>query len=162
MFSFNARKKRGDVRRYLARICDHTTPNYAAPCEDERAKNRHNRSIPTLICPWENGMPCVDEAAFVLTKDISDAEIGIVSNQPICANEVLVALWPGEEVSQTPWFFLCEVRRNAPLGGGFWILGVELIEFANAEYQNLIKPLMPLAERLRVPTPVNIGQTATV
>jgi len=156
MFSFNARKKRGNVRKYLARICDHTTPNYAAPSDDERTENRHNRSIPTLIVPWENNMPCVDEAAFVLTKDISDAGIGIIANQPICANEVLVALWPDEGVSKSPWFFLSEVRRNAPLGGGFWILGIELTEFANDEYMDLLKPLRPLAERLRTPKPVSV------
>ena len=101
-------------------------------------------------------MPCVDEAAFVLTKDISDAGIGIVANQPICANEVLVALWPDEGVSKSPWFFLSEVRRNAPLGGGFWILGIELTEFANDEYMDLLKPLRPLAERLRTPKPVSV------
>jgi len=156
MFSYNARKNRCDVRKYLARICDLTTPNYAAPSDDERAENRRNRSIPTLICPWEDNVPCVDEAAFVLTKDISDAGIGIVANQPICAHEVLVALWPNDEVSDAPWFFLSKVIRNAPLGGGFWILGIELTEFATAEYQDLVRPLLPLAERLRAPKPVNV------
>ncbi len=157
MFSFNARKKRLEVRKYLARICDLTTPNYAAPSDEERSEDRHNRSIPTLICPWENNLPCVDEAAFVLTKDISDAGIGIVANQPICADDVLVGLWLEENGSESPWFFLSEVRRNAPLGGGFWILGIELTEFANHEYQNVLKPLRKLAERLRVPKPISIA-----
>ena len=31
MFSFTHHNKRLEVRKYLARICDLTTPNYAAP-----------------------------------------------------------------------------------------------------------------------------------
>ena len=101
-------------------------------------------------------MPCVDECAFVLTKDLSDAGIGIVANQPICASKVLIGIWPNEKVANEPWFFVSEVIRNAPLGGGFWVLGIELTEFANQEYQDVLKPLQTLAERLRVPTPVGI------
>ena len=51
MFSFKNYKKSIEARKYLARICNLATPNYAVPSEAERTENRHNRSIPTLICP---------------------------------------------------------------------------------------------------------------
>lgn len=90
----------------------------------------------------------------MLTKDLADVGIGIVINQPIYAKELLVALWPDEDDSESAWFFVSEVRRNAQLGGGFWILGVELTSFANEEYQKVLAPLLPLAKRLRAASPV--------
>ncbi len=148
-------KKTIEVCKHLARVCDLTTPNMAAPSCEDRVEDRHNRSIPTLICPWEHNNPHVDESAFVLTKDLSDIGIGIVSNQPIRATEVLVGLWPDEQVADEPWFFLGDVKRIAPLGGGFWIMGVALTEFANQDHQDALRPLRSLAERLRVPSPVS-------
>jgi hypothetical protein len=155
MFSFTSRKKTIEVCKHLARVCDLTTPNMAAPSCEDRVEDRHNRSIPTLICPWEQNNPRVDESAFVLTKDLSDIGIGIVSSQPIRATELLVGLWPDEQVADEPWFFLGDVKRIAPLGGGFWIMGVALTEFANQEHQDALGPLRSLAERLRVPPPVS-------
>jgi hypothetical protein len=154
MFSFIDRKKRLKVKRYLARICDCTSPNLAAPADDERAENRYNRCIPTLICPWEDGEPCVNECTIVLTKDFAENGIGIVANQPIRADKVLVGVWSDERVANVPWFFLGDVRRNTPLGGGFWIVGVALTEFANDEYRDVLHDVMPLALRLRTPNAV--------
>ena len=153
MFSFNDRKKLLKVKGYLARICDCTSPNLAAPGGDEeRAENRHNRCIPTLICPWENDKPCVRESTMVLTKDLTEIGIGIVAHQPIRAEQVLVGLWSDERVAKQPWFFIGDVRRNTPLGGGFWVLGVALTEFANDNYRDVLHDVMPLARRLRTPT----------
>ena len=100
-------------------------------------------------------MPCLDEATFVLTKDISLGGIGIIANKKIRSGELLVCLWPDENVSESPCFFLGKVRRNSRIGGGFWILGIELMEFANQEHQNVLDVMRPIAEGLLTPTAID-------
>jgi hypothetical protein len=90
----------------------------------------------------------------VLTKDLAEMGIGLVANQPIRAEQVVVGLWGDERIASVPWFFIGDVRANTPLGGGFWVLGIELNEFANTEYRDVLKDLIPLASRLRAPKPL--------
>ena len=156
MFSFTTKKQQNDVKTMLARICDHTTPNMAAPSEHDRTENRFNRSIPTLLCPWENGEPCPDDNVFVLTKDVSDIGIGIIAHQPIRVANVVVGLWPNDEIAAEPWFFTGEVKRNAPMGGGFWIMGIELTDCLNLDFSDALQSLRRLAKRLRVPATVAV------
>jgi hypothetical protein len=151
MFSFSSRKPSIDLCPYVRRICDLTTPNLPNVASVARSENRSNRAIPTLICPWENSKPVVDECSTCLTTDLSDRGARLVLPQPVHVEQVLLGYWIDEADMPDPWFFLGEVRRCQAAGGGFWNLGVELIELANNQYRDDLSPLREHAARLLPP-----------
>ena len=150
MFSFTKRKKTVDVQPYIRRLCDLTTPNLTAKIEG-RSENRYNRSIPTLLGPWQDDCPSGDECIICLTSDMSDRGVSLILSQPFRADAVVVGYWVASDEISEPWFFLGNIRRNQAIGGGFWKLGIELAEFANLDSIDALAVLKPLAERLRAP-----------
>jgi hypothetical protein len=48
-------------------------------------------------------------------------------------------------------FFLGNVRRNQPIGGGFWLVGIEFTEYVSAEHAETLAALFPLAATLLSP-----------
>ncbi len=155
MFSFTKRKKTVDVNTHMRRLCDLTTPNLTAKTEG-RCENRYNRSIPTLIGPWQDDHPSVDECIIGLTSDISDRGVSLILSQPFRADAVVVGYWITSDEICEPWFFLGNIRRNQAIGGGFWTVGIELVEFANPNYTDPLAALNPLASQLCAPDPVTV------
>ncbi len=150
MFSFAKNKKTVDIYPYVRRICDLTTPNLATVTAG-RSEDRFNRTIPTLICPWENGYPANHESSVCLTSDLADRGVCLVLNQPFRAEHVVLGYWIAGGEIRDPWFFLGQVRRNRAIGGGFWSVGVELTEFANSNHQRALAPLHEAAASLLPP-----------
>ena len=150
MFSFTKRKKTVDLNPYIRRLCDLTTPNLATEIEG-RSENRYNRCIPTLVSPWQNDRPLVDECAIGLTSDMADRGVSLVLNQPFRADTVVVGYWIACDAMCEPWFFIGDIRRNQAIGGGFWAVGIELAEFANSDHVESLAELKPLAAKLRSP-----------
>ena len=151
MFSFAKRKIAVDLCPYIRRICDLTTPNLPTAGSVTRSENRLNRSIPTLICPWVKSQPIVEESFTCLTSDLSDHGACLILSQPIQLEQIVLGFWVESADMREPWFFLAEARRCQPTGGGFWNLGVELLEFANDPYSEELSPLQGLAADLRPP-----------
>lgn len=149
MFNFAKRKNVVDVGRMIRRIRDITIPNSPLNPNPERRQERSNRAIPTLICPWEDDEPLVHAATFALTRDVSDFGVGLVTNEPIEVECVLIGYWPDGDDPGQPWFFLGEAKRLESIGGGFWTLGVEFQEFVNQTYSSQLAALMPKARELR-------------
>jgi len=156
MFSFSKRKKTVDLNPYIRRLCDLTTPNLATTSEG-RSENRYNRCIPTLLSPWQDDRPLVDECTIGLTSDMADCGVGLVLNQPFRAEAAVVGYWIPCDTMCEPWFFLGNIRRNQAIGGGFWAVGIELTEFANPNHVETLSVLKPLSAKLRLP-----ADTATV
>ena len=150
MYSFTQHKKMVDLQPYIRRISDLTTPNLASSSSG-RSEDRLNRTIPTLLTPWENGRPSVDEVSICLTTDVADRGIGLVLSQPFRADRVLLGYWVSEEDMSEPWFFRADVRRNQPMGGRYWILGVELTEVAQIEQKDVLAALKVAAADLLPP-----------
>ena len=153
MFSFSKRSKRkktDDLYPYIRRICDITTPGHTTTMKG-RSENRYNRRIPTLLSPWQDDRPLVDECSTGLTCDMADRGIGLVLNQPFCADSVVVGYWISCDEMSEPWFFIGNIRHNQAIGGGFWAVGIELTEFANPNYIETLSVLKPLAENLLSP-----------
>ncbi len=145
MFSFTTRKKHLEVHRLLRRAMDATTPN-RPPIEGEsRWEERSNRTIPVLLAPYAEGCPCLGEHAIALTKDLSSQGVAIVLPQPFRADEVVIGFW----LENRPEFLLGRVRQNAPLGGGYWQLGIELTERLDPSPNPATESLLPLIARLR-------------
>ena len=143
MFSFDTRKRLGEVRGFLRHLVDLSSPNLPPLEGDSRSQPRSNRALPVLLAPWEHAQPVVDESTYALTKDISDRGLSLVLGQPFKSLEVVVGLW-----LDSPRFVLGDVRQNVPIGGGFWQIGVELTELLEAVDHPQIQTLVPLATRL--------------
>lgn len=151
MFAFARRKKSLDVSPYIRRICDLTTPNLIAPDDSARLDLRCNRTIPTLVVPWVETRPVTEQGLIALTRDLGDRSAGLVLSHPLRAETLVLGFWVTADDSEGPWFFFGTPRRTAPIGGGYWTLGVELTEFANPEYGEFLEPLLPLARKLLPP-----------
>ena len=149
MFNFTKRKNAVDIRRLVRRIRDLTMPNSPFGGNQTRRQERANRAIPTLICPWDNGEPVTERIHFGLTRDVSDHGVGLVTTEPLEVNQVVIAYWPDGDDPGQPWFFLGEARRLESIGGGFWTLGVEFVEFINQSHSSQLRELMPCARELR-------------
>ena len=143
MYSFGRRRRECEVRSFLRQLVDLTSPN-VPPLEGEaRSEDRSNRSLPTLLVPWERGEPVVDESAYAITKDFSERGVSLTLPQPFRADQIVVGLWLG-----SPRFVLGEIRQNTPLGGGFWQLGVELTGLLDPAEHPQLERLVPMAARL--------------
>ena len=143
MFSFDGRKRCVEVRGFLRQLVDLTSPNRPPLAGELRSENRSNRSLPALLAPWEDNGPVVDESTYALTKDFSERGLALVLHQPFRAVHIVVGLW-----LESPRFALGEVRQNAPLGGGFWQLGVKLTGLLDSAESPQIQCLVPLMTRL--------------
>jgi hypothetical protein len=146
MFSFQTGKKLNEIRGFIRQLVDLTSPNLPPLGGDSRAESRSNRALPALLVPWENRRPVVDESTYALTRNLSDHGLALVLQQPFRSDQVVVGLW-----LQRPRFALGGVRQNAPLGGGFWQLGVELTELLDPAELPQMEPLVPLCARLVPP-----------
>jgi hypothetical protein len=152
MFSFRERRKAVDLQKYVRRIADVTTPNSGMTAECLRSQIRYNRTIPTLLCPWYGDRVDCDRCAMVLTKDLCDRGVGLITHHPFPGRDVVLGFWlPYDDNMQEPWFFRGTIQREVPIGGGFWWLGVELAEFMNERWRVQLGPLLPMAQKLVPP-----------
>jgi len=147
MFSFLARKKTQDASRQMRRLIDLTTVNKASLFTSRRAETRQNRAIPILICPWRDDRPIVSEHLFGISKDLTDHGVGLIVNEPWTAQEVLVAFCHYEGTSGEPLFFRGTVRTLVEVGGGFWQIGLEILELFEEDIPES-HSLVPLAKSL--------------
>jgi len=143
MFSFDTRKRLVEVRGFVRKLVDATSPNLPPIEGDFRSENRSNRALPALLAPWEGGQPVVEESTYAFTKDFSDRGLALVLPQPFRAVDVVVTLW-----IESPRFALGEVRQNVPVGGGFWQLGVELTAILDSAEFPQVETLIPVATHL--------------
>jgi hypothetical protein len=144
MFVFEEKAKTSQIESRLRRICDLTSPNFPR-LDDLRCEQRQNRTIPVLISPWEKGVPVVAETTTALTRDISERGISVTLPHPFRTKEIVVGFWLSEKHQNDPWFFLGITRQNVPIGGGFWGLGIELVEQLCVSSEPAIERLVSLA-----------------
>ena len=89
---------------------------------------------------------------MAISKDLSDRGVGLILAEPFDAAEVVLGFCHQETSANQPWFFLGVRRTSVPIGGGFWVCGIELTEFMDESYHRQLEPLYPLAEMLRPPS----------
>ncbi|KAA5543254.1 hypothetical protein FYK55_13340 [Roseiconus nitratireducens] len=150
MFSFAKNKKTVELYPYVRRICDLTTPNLATTVTG-RSEDRFNRALPTLLCPWDDGAPIKEEMTICLTSDLSDRGVRVILNQPLRHEQVVLGYWLQSVEMVEPWYFLGDVRHIQRLGGGYWAIGTQLIEFANKRYGRKLSELNHTAAQLLPP-----------
>jgi len=144
MFSFRKHSAQTEVHRLIRRIIDTSTSSIQLVRGDTRWEDRSNRTIPVLLVPIQHGYPTAQEAAFAVTKNLSSQGLALVVHQPFWAEGVVIGLWH-ESAAE---FVRGEIRQNVPLGGGFWQLGVELMERLSTATHPDLAALVPLAANL--------------
>lgn len=141
--AFEQRRRQQEVWKCIRRVVDTTTDRGTAPESESRAEHRHHRCLPALLLPWRDERPTMEKPVYAITKDFSDNGVSLLSPRRFAAPQVICCLWV-----DGPVFLLGEIRRVDAFGGGFWDVGVQLLEVINA---NDMEPIMPLAAKL-VPT----------
>ena len=144
MFSFRKRARQVDVHKLIRRLIDSSSPNLPPVQGNSRWEDRSNRTLPVLLIPIDDQQPQTDEAATAITKNLSGQGLALVLHQPFWAEGVLIGFWHDGE----PEFVRGEIRQNAPLGGGFWQLGIELMERVTRAEMPGIESLLDLVARL--------------
>lgn len=145
MFKFARRKAQVQVQSFLRRLLDRTAPNLPLWGEESRGEGRSNRTVPVLLVPLEDGKLQTDHVVFALTKDVSSRGLALTLPQPLRLGEVVIAVSSEGGVE----YVRGTVRQNAPMGGGFWQLGIELRSRVVAEDWPQVKELARFAARLR-------------
>lgn len=149
MFAFLEKKKSQDeLDRCIRRLCNLTTPNYGGEELGVRRSRRSNRTLPALLCPWQGGRPVVAEHTFVITRDLSVNGVALVLTQPLHADEFVLGFWLHHPAMPEPLYLLGRKRRLEPLGGGFWTMGVDLVDLIHNVGAERLKSLLPLAAKL--------------
>ncbi len=107
-----------------------------------------------MLSPWQEDRPLGPECIIGLTSDAADRGVAVVLNQPFRADAVVVGYWISPDAMSEPYFFLGNIHRNQAIGGGFWVGGIEITEFANTNYNETLAVLKPLAAKLLSPVEV--------
>ena len=133
MVSLLDRQKQLEACRHIRRLVDRTAPNASPLAGNARVEPRSNRTLPVILAPSEGRCVLADEAVFAVTKDLTGQGLSLVLNHPFHAEEIVIGFW--QEID--PEFIAGRVCQNAPLGGGFWQLGVELREVVTSDWEGL-------------------------
>ncbi len=144
MFSFSKRRGQLEVHKLTRRLIDSSCPTRPPMSGDSRWEDRSNRTIPVLLAPIVGDELQFDEIAIALTKNLSGQGLALVLHQPFWAEGVVIGFWHNGE----PEFVRGEIRQNAPLGGGFWQLGIELTERVTRAEMRELDRLAPLTSHL--------------
>ncbi|MFW6170708.1 MAG: hypothetical protein ACODAD_09480 [Planctomycetota bacterium] len=150
MLSIFSRKQRVQCHPFVRKICDMTAPNM--PRVDEgRRERRYNRSIPVIVCPWENDELVTDRCVVAITKDISDQGLSVILRHALDGDQMIIGFWLPAADMEEPWYFRAKRTSACPLGCGFWQIGFELQEYMTQQYREKLAELQPAARQLLPP-----------
>ncbi len=143
MFSFRRRPKNPSIHKVIRKFLSAVHPELGPSEREARWEYRLHRTAPVLLAPYDDELS-LGEASYALTKNLSDSGLALVLPQPFRAERLAVGFWFGDQAH----FVLAQVRQNVPLGGGFWQLGVELLETLDPAQSPMIRRMLTLAARL--------------
>lgn len=124
MYSFTRRKQQLEVQRQIRRIIDRLTQKRPGTELDQRGESRSNFTLPVLLFADSHSPLSLDSATAALTRDFSGNGVSVTINQD----------WPSEQVIVV---FCSEgnlkclraiVHGSRAFGGGYWQLGLELVD----------------------------------
>ena len=133
-----------ELQKFVSRVVDVSSPNLPPPTGESRWEPRSNRTFPVVLAPWENDAPLYAESFTALTKNISCRGLAVVLHHPFRARRVVAGFW----VHAQPHYVIGMVRQNTNLGGGFWQLGIELLQVGDMSEFPSLGSLTPFVARL--------------
>ena len=154
VFFFNKSRVKQDLQKQILGIINRT--DASLPRVDERrAGKRFLRAVPVVLAPWNKSGPSSEVHAFAVTRDISVSGMGLILQQPFKAEEVLIGIRPtpidNHEPLQPPQFFVGSINANTAIGGGYWLLSVELVESVTPDHSREFGQFQEFATRLTPP-----------
>jgi len=117
----NSQVQKIELQSYLQRLADTTEPRPANIVE-LRIEERLSRTLPTLVTPWGENGPAIDQAMFVVTKNLSATGVSLISQTDMKTENLLMVFLNRSEFR----FLKGLVRYRRPIEGGFMQVGVEL------------------------------------
>ena len=131
MFGFLFRKKRDIVRAVLT---GHMNRFFLRQLHGEDRRVRRGMFCQVAwVIPYQDGKPRFQEAYPVVTRDICQEGIGLLTTHPIRDERLLVAL----EADVSMHFVNCLVQHSTPLGYGFYQIGLKPTEVLNVGTESL-------------------------
>jgi hypothetical protein len=112
------------VRGVVLKLVNSNCPELVPEIEDTRSDKRVNLAIVVAVVPLENGRIQGNEAFTAVTKDFSSTGVSVVTERPLPFDRGILGFrMDGELV-----FLLAEARHVAPMGGGLFQVGFQLLE----------------------------------
>jgi hypothetical protein len=124
MWFFSDNKKKSKVQSLVLKLVNNHCPALRASTEDARVDSRVNLSIAAWLVPIQDSRLQLAEAFKAVTKDFSSGGISIVVDRPRAFEQAVLALWIDGEMA----YILCEATHLSPMGGGFFQIGLRLLE----------------------------------
>ena len=118
------RNKRTEVQSCILNLLNNNRVKTESMIDGPRLERRVNLTLVVLVIPIENKRPQVDKAFTAVTKGFSSTGVGVVLSEPMGLDQVILAFRNQGEMT----FIRAEARHLSPLGGGFYQLGLQMIE----------------------------------
>jgi hypothetical protein len=116
------------VRGVILKLVNSNCPELVSQIEDVRADRRVNLAIVLAVVPIYEGKIQGNEAFTAVTKDFSSTGVAVVTERPLPFDQAILGFrMDGEMV-----FLLAEARHLAPMGGGLFQVGFQLLEVVSA------------------------------
>ncbi len=117
-------------RSYLREIIVQSKPSVSLGADpNERTYERYERVLPALVVPVKQEDLALDDFELLVSQDLSDLGISLLSNDILDYQHLVVGLWhdnrraPSYE-QHDPIFVLGEKKSCKSIGGGFLQTGV--------------------------------------
>ena len=112
------------VRGVVLKLLNSNCPELVPEIEDTRSDKRANLAIVVAVVPVENGKIQGNEAFTAVTKDFSSSGVSVVTERPLPFDHAILGFRMDGEIV----FLLAEARHVAPMGGGLFQVGFQLLE----------------------------------
>ncbi|MBX3413035.1 MAG: hypothetical protein KF708_10140 [Pirellulales bacterium] len=138
MLIFNTgRKKQQEAQRLLVRILNQQHQASNVRMADIRQEQRSNTTVPVVIVPFVRGKPLVEEVLPATTCDLSSVGIGLVAEQAVESDEILIGFRSDEEV----FFVHAAVKHQERISPHFYQIGASAIAVLHASDYPLLATL---------------------
>jgi hypothetical protein len=122
------------VRGVVLKLINTNCPELATQIQDTRSDRRANLAIVVALVPIDKGEIQGNEAFTAVTKDFSSMGVSVVTEQAVPFERVILGFRADGDIV----FLLAETRHVAPMGGGLYQVGFQLLEVVSAgEYPGL-------------------------
>ena len=132
--SLFSKRKDLAVHSLVLKLVNNHCPKLTAMQEGPRGDSRVNLVVAVMIVPIENKQLQVQQAFTAITKEFSSDGVGVVLNQPKGLDQAVLGFRVEGEMN----FVRAQARHLDPMGGGFYQVGLQLIEIVSlSDYPQL-------------------------
>ena len=117
-----SRNKQTGVQTFLLKLVNNHCPELGPVFDNRRDETRVPVCIVTLVVPFEDGKPRLDDHFPSVTREFSTSGVSIVLEQARGLDEVILAFCWERQMT----FIKGTARHLSPMGAGFFRLGIEL------------------------------------